>query len=86
MLKSYAFDVDSNLVFTEDTLWIDTLEDNKRVPKEISQQDYEKFLPEILNGEKMRYSNDNKEDTMINFRALGMYEKSVFDAIQKKKF
>lgn len=86
MLKSYSFDVDSNLLFTDNTIWIETLEHKQRIPKEISQEDYVKSLPEILIWEKIRHIHNNKEEAMINFSAPGMYEKSVFSAIQQKKF
>ncbi|MEI6118309.1 MAG: hypothetical protein WCP92_03555 [bacterium] len=47
MLKSYAFDVDYNLVYTDDTIWIDVLENGKWIPKEISQKQYEEVASQL---------------------------------------
>lgn len=85
MLKSYAFDIDSNLIFTDTTLWIDTLENGRREPKEISQQDWDVFSSEIKKWEKMRYLNNDQRQTMKNFYNSWTYEKVVFDSIQQNK-
>jgi len=47
MLKSYAFDVDSNLVFTDTTIWIEILQDEKRIPIQISQQQYDELSSDL---------------------------------------
>ena len=85
MLKSYAFDVDGNLVFTDDTIWIEIWEDGKRTPKEISQKQYAELTPEIHIWEKMRYVNGDKEQSMINFQSAWGFEKSIFDALKLDK-
>jgi len=84
MLKSYAFDVDYNLVYTDDTIWIDVLENGKWVPKEISQKQYEEVASQLKTWETMRYLNNDMEQSMKNFRGAGKYEKTLFDALSKE--
>lgn len=86
MLKWYAFDVDYNLVCTDDTIWIDVLENGTRTPKEISQKQYEEFWPEIKKWEKMRHLDNSIEKSMQNFRGPWRYEKKIFEAIKQGKF
>lgn len=86
MLKAYAFDVDSNLVFTDSTIWIDVLENGKRIPKEISQLQYEEFWPKLKKWDTVRYANNNAEQSMRNFRGPGKFERDIFSAISQWKF
>ncbi|MFA7298464.1 MAG: hypothetical protein WC010_02345 [Candidatus Absconditabacterales bacterium] len=84
MLKSYAFDVDYNLIFTNDTIILDKKgSDNNRSPVEVSQKDYEEFIKDKIN---YRHFNDSIEQSMVNFRGADRYEKTIFDAINQGKF
>lgn len=83
MLKAYAFDVDANLVFTDDTIRIDTRQDGKRTPTQISQKEDAKLSESGAYKEKKmyRYLNDNIEDAMQNFRGTGKFEQAIFHAL-----
>ena len=85
MLKSYAFDVDANLVFTDDTIWIEVLENGNRTPREISQKQFEELWSDINLWKKLRYVNNDKEQSMVNFKRKWGFEKSVFDALSQGK-
>lgn len=80
MLKAYSFDVDSNLYFTDTTIFLDRLWKNGRSKIEVSQQEYEQL---IKDKEHYRHVNGNIEESMINFKTPWSYEKAVFDAISK---
>jgi len=70
MLKAYAFDIDYNLVITDDTILIDVLQDGTWIPKEISQKEDAELSAAGAFKEKKthRYRNDNIEEAMQNFR------------------
>lgn len=86
MLKSYAFDVDKNLAHTDDTIWIEVLEDTTWIPKEISQEEDAKLSEKGAYKEehsKYRYLNNNIEEAMKNFRGEWVYVSSLLEAINK---
>ena len=83
MLKAYAFDVDSNLLFTDTTIWIEIFQDGKRIPAEISQQQYDDLASDLKKGERFKYIDNNVEKSMKNFRGAGRFEKDIFDAINQ---
>lgn len=85
MLKSYAFDVDANLVFTDDTIWINVRQDGKRVPTQVSQKEDAELAEKGVYKQKKthRYLNDNIEEAMQNFRWTGKFEQAIFDALAK---
>lgn len=87
MLKSYAFDVDANLVFTDDTIWIDVRQDGKRVPTQVSQKEDAELAEKGVYKQKKthRYLNDNIEEAMQNFRGPGKFEQAIFDALAKSE-
>ncbi len=85
MLKAYAFDVDSNLVFTDTTIWIEIEQNGKRIPTEISQQQYDDLSSDLKKWEKFRYFDNNVEKSMRNFRGSDKFEKDIFDAINQWK-
>jgi len=85
MLKAYGYDIDSNLVFTDNTIWLDKWQDGTWVPTEVSQTQHDDMSAEgILKEKKIyRYLNDDVEASMINFRGADRFEKDIFDAINK---
>ncbi|MEI8008010.1 MAG: hypothetical protein WCI00_00765 [bacterium] len=85
MLKAYGYDIDSNLLFTDNTILLDIWQDGKRVPTEVSQKLHDEIAAEGILKEKTkyRYLNDDIEASMINFRGVDRFEKDVFDAINK---
>lgn len=83
MLKSYAFDVDSNLLFTDTKIIMEKKwNDGIWLPEEVSQQQYE-----IIKSDKenYRYIDNNIEKTMANFRWAGNFEEVIFDALNKNQ-
>jgi len=76
--KSYAFDFDSNLVFTQDTIFL--LKRNwkswRRV--EVSQKEFDQISVDKVNWRRI---NDNPEDSLINFLKPGNYKKALLDAL-----
>jgi len=85
MLKSYAFDVDSNLLFTDNAIWLDKWQDGTWIPIEVSQKQHDDMSAEgILKEKKIyRYLNDDVEASMINFRGPDRFETDIFNAINK---
>lgn len=84
MLKAYSFDVDSNLFFTDTTIYLEKLLPNgTRSKVEVSQKEYEVL---IHNTEKYRHVHGDIEQSMVNFKRPWAYEKAIFDAISKEQF
>ena len=82
MLKSYSFDIDSNLFFTDTTIYLDKWwPNNSRSRIEVSQKEYEEL---IKDREHYRHVNGDIEESMVNFKCPGMYEKAIFDARSAK--
>ena len=85
MLKWYGFDTDGNLVYTDTRVCIEVLEDGKRRRKEISQIQFDELWSDIKIWEKMRFVNNDKEQSMVNFKSEWGFEKAVFDALNQGK-
>lgn len=84
MLKAYSFDVDSNLFFTDTTIYLDKLLLNgTRAKIEVSQKEYEELIKDT---EHYRHVHDDIEQSMANFKRPWVYEKAIFDAISNGKF
>lgn len=84
MLKAYSFDVDSNLFFTDTTIYLDKLLLNgTRAKIEVSQTAYEEL---IMDKEHYRHVQNDIEQSMANFKRPWIYEKAIFDAISNGKF
>lgn len=83
--KAYGFDIDGNLANTDDTIWIEILQDGKWIAKEISQKEDAELSAqgEYKKKTSCRYLNDNIEDAMQNFRGEGKYQTSLFNALNK---
>lgn len=66
MLKAYSFDVDSNLFFTDTTIYLDKLLLNgTRAKIEVTQKEYEEL---IKDKENYRHVHDDIEHSMANFK------------------
>lgn len=84
MLKTYAFDVDANLLFTDTKIILDKKwENDERTPMDVSQHDYEILKLDTAN---YRHVDNDIEKSMENFRGPERFEKDIFDAIEQKKF
>ncbi len=84
MLKTYAFDVDANLLFTDTKIILEKKwENGERKPIDVSQHDYEILK---LDTKHYRHVDNNIEKSMINFRGPGKFEEDIFAAIDQNKF
>jgi hypothetical protein len=84
MLKSYAFDVDSNLVFTDTKIILEKKwENNIRIPVDVSQEEYEIVKFDTVN---YRHVNNDIENSMANFKISWNFEQDILHAITQKKF
>lgn len=83
MLKAYAFDIDSNILFTDTKIILEKKWENGiRTPIEVSQDDYGKLMQD---REHYRFINNKMEDSMRAFRAPGKLKQTFFDAIENKR-
>jgi len=76
--KSYAFDFDSNLVFTQDTIFLLKNSWWSWNKVEISQQEFDEIQ---IDNKNWRRLNDNPIDSLVNFRKPGNYKKALLDAL-----
>lgn len=84
ILKSYAVDVDYNLLFTNSKILLEKKSENwLRELIEVSQSEFDSLIKDKQN---YRYVNGNIEDSMINFRGKWRFQQDIFDAIIANKF
>lgn len=80
--KSYAFDFDSNLVFTQDTIFLLKRNWKSWHQIEVSQQQFDQIQ---IDGKNWRRLNDNPADSLVNFKITGNYKKALLDALDNNK-
>lgn len=84
MLKAYAFDIDSNILFTDTKIILEKRWENGiRERIEATQDQYGECMKD---REHYRYINNIEEQSMQNFRWPGKIKKILFDAIEKDNF
>lgn len=76
--KSYAFDFDSNLVFTQDAIFLLKRNWISWHQTEISQKEFDQISVDNINW---RWLNDNPIESLINFRKPGNYKKVFLNAL-----
>ena len=76
--KAYAFDFDSNLVFTQDTISLSKWDGKSWQEVEVSQKEFDQLT---VDGIQWKRLNDSHADSMKNFLKPGNYEKALLDAI-----
>jgi len=84
MLKAYAFDIDSNLLFTDTPILMEKL--NKEKTWElihVTQEEYELYKHD---KEQYRHKENNIEASMKYFRGSNVFEKDIFAAITNKQY
>ncbi|MDD3262607.1 MAG: hypothetical protein PHR61_02070 [Candidatus Absconditabacteria bacterium] len=83
-LKAYALDVDANLLHTDSKILLEK-KDELGIWKltEVSQSEFDTF---VKDKENYRFVNGNSEESLINFRGKGKFQKDIFDAIENGRF
>ena len=76
--KSYAFDFDSNLVFTQDTIFLLKRNWVSWHQTQVSQQEFDQIS---IDNKNWRRINDSPADSLINFLKPGNYKKALLDAL-----
>lgn len=76
--KSYSFDFDSNLVFTQDTIFLLKWNWKSWYKIELSQQEFDSIHVDNIHW---RWINDNPADSLINFLKSGNYKKALLQAL-----
>ena len=76
--KSYAFDFDSNLVFTKDTIFLLKRNWKSWHQIELSQQQFDQIQ---IDGKNRKRLNDNRADSLVNFLKTGNYKNALLDAL-----
>ncbi len=76
--KSYAFDFDSNLVFTQDAIFLLKRDWISWHQTEVSQKEFDQISIDNIHW---RWLNDNPSDSLINFLKPGNYKKALLDAL-----
>ncbi len=80
--KAYAFDFDSNLVFTQDTIFLSKRDWTSWQETEVSQKEFDQLT---VDGKTWKRLNDDYEASLKNFLSPGKYKKALTDAIADKK-
>jgi len=81
-LKWYAFDVDSNLLFTDTKILLEKFDWKWRCLVEVSQSEY----PELIKLPEYRFWGWNREKSMQNFLSIGTFKNEIIDALDNNKF
>ena len=77
--KAYAFDFDSNLVFTQDTIFLSKWDGISWQEVQVSQKEFDQLT---VDGIQWKRLNDDYEDSLKNFLSPGNYKKALLDAIE----
>ncbi|MFZ2150812.1 MAG: hypothetical protein WAZ12_00630 [Candidatus Absconditicoccaceae bacterium] len=80
--KSYGFDFDSNLVFTQDTIFLLKRNGKSWHQTEVSQQEFDQISVDNINWRRI---NDNPADSLINFLKPGNYKKALLYALDNNQ-
>lgn len=80
--KAYAFDFDSNLVFTQDTIFLSKRNWTSWQETEVSQKEFDQLT---VDGKTWKRLNDDYEASLKNFLKPGKYKKALVVAIADKK-
>ncbi|MCF7834938.1 hypothetical protein K9M48_02685 [Candidatus Gracilibacteria bacterium] len=81
-LKGYAFDVDSNLIFTNTKILLEKFDGEKWNLIEVSQEEY----PELIKLAEYRFLDGDREKSMQNFVAHGTFQNEFIDALDNNRF
>lgn len=80
--KAYAFDFDSNLVFTQDTIFLSKRNGTSRQETQVSQQEFDQIT---VDGKTWKRLHDDYEASLKNFLTPGKYKQALTDAIAANK-
>lgn len=80
--KAYAFDFDSNLVFTQDTIFLLKQNWTSWQETEVNQKEFDQLT---VDGKERKWLNGGYEASLKNFLSPGNYKKALIDAIADKK-
>lgn len=80
--KAYAFDFDSNLVFTQDTISLSKRNGTSWQETQVSQKEFDQLT---VDGRTRKRLHDDYEASLKNFLKPGKYKKALVDAIADKK-
>ncbi len=79
--RSYWFDFDSNLLFTNSLIYLLKKENHERKEVTVTQEDYDNLT---IDAHNYRYIQDNVDLSMREFRQAWMYKKALLDALASK--
>ena len=80
--KAYAFDFDSNLVFTQDTIFLSKRNWTSWQETQVSQKEFDQLT---VDGKTWKRLHDDYEASLKNFLSPGKYKKALTDAIADNK-